>query len=189
MAIGKKVKLLGKILFYTVFAAMLILVVGMVISKMTNKVFFIGNRATVWVMTDSMEDEIPARSYILIKKADSAEIKEGDVITFYSDDAALRGNLNTHRVVEIADGGNAFVTRGDNNLGNDKLPARAKNVVGVYEKGLPVMTFFGRIFQSKVGFAAIVIITVLLTAWSLAWDPIKKMIEEKKKASLPDERK
>ena len=186
---GKKVKLLGKILFYTVFVAMLILVAGMVISKMTNKVFFIGNRAIVWVMTDSMEDEIPARSYIRIRKADPSEIKVGDVITFYSDDVALRGNLNTHRVVEITDGGKSFVTKGDNNLGNDKLPARAESVVGVYEKGLPVMTVMGRVFQSKIGFAVIIILAVLLTIWSLAWDPIKKMIKEKKKDSLSDEQK
>ena len=189
MAIGRKLKLFGKILFYTVFVAMLILVVGMLISKITNKVFFIGNRATVWVMTDSMEEEIPARSYIRIRKAEPSEIKVGDIITFYSDDAALRGNLNTHRVVEITDGGKSFITKGDNNLGNDKLPARAEAVVGVYEKGLPAMTVMGRVFQSRIGFVSIIILAVLLTVWSLAWDPIKKMIKEKKKDSLPEEQK
>ena len=187
MVSKKKVKLFGKILFYIVFAAMLMLVIGMVVSKVTNKVFFIGNRTAVWVMTDSMEAQIPARSYIQIRKADPAQIEVGDVITFYSDDATIRGNLNTHRVVEITDGGRSFVTKGDNNLGNDKLPARAEAVVGIYEKRLPVMTFFGRIFQSEIGFMCIIILTVLVTVWSLAWDPIKKMIKEKKKASSPDE--
>ena len=119
MKIGKKAKLIGKIAFYTVFVVLSLLVVGMIFSKMSNRIFFVGGKSTIWVMTDSMEDTIPAQSYILVRKAQASDVRVGDVITFYSDDPALRGNLNTHRVVEIKDGGNSFVTKGDNALAND----------------------------------------------------------------------
>ena len=188
MGIQKKVKLVGKILFYTVFVAVFLLVVGMVFSKMTNRVFFVGNRATIWVMTDSMEDQIPARSYIRIRKIDPSEVQVGDVITFYSDDPTLKGQLNTHRVVGIAEDGKSFVTRGDDNLGDDQYPARADAVIGVYEKNLPAMTFIGRAMQSRIGLLCLLgLMTVLITV-SFAGDSFKKLFQTTDKASTPDEK-
>lgn len=189
MEIRKKGKLFAKILFYIVFFAVLLLVIGMVISRVSNRLFFVLNRSTVWVVSDSMEDEIPERSYIQIRKADASEVEVGDVITFYSDDPALRGHLNTHRVVEILDGGKAFLTRGDNNLGNDQYPARAESVVGIYEKTMPVMTVAGRFFQSKIGFFCIILLTVLVSVVSLAWEPIKKALKKNKTDSQSGESK
>ncbi len=181
-------KLIGKILFYILFTVVLLLVVGMLISKITNRVFFVGKSATIWVMTDSMEDEIPANSYIRIKKIAPSEIKIGDVITYYSDDPILRGNLNTHRVVEILDGGESFVTKGDNNLGNDIYPARAEAVIGVYEKNCPILTAAGRVFRSRIGLIGLILVMALITILSFAWDPIKKQLEKRKKNSQPEEK-
>ena len=164
----KQLKLVGKIAFYVFFAAVLLLVIGLVAAKISNKVFFLGDRATVWILTDSMEDTIPAQSYIQIRKVDSSDIQVGDVITFYSDDPALSGHLNTHRVVEIAEDGATFITKGDANLAVDRYPARAEAVVGVYEKNLELLSMAGRIFQSPVGlfctFALLVAITVFTFA-------------------------
>lgn len=161
----KQCKLIGKIVFYVFFAAVLLLVIGLAAAKISNKVFFLGNRATVWILTDSMEDSIPAKSYIAIRKADPSEIEVGDVITFYSDDPALRGYLNTHRVVEVSEDGATFITKGDANIANDKYPARAEAVVGVYEGNLTLLTSVGRIFQSPVGlfcmFGLLAVVTFL----------------------------
>ena len=178
MKTKKGVKLFGKILFYTVFVAVLLLVVGMFVSKISNKVFFIGNRATIWVMSDSMEQEIPAQSYILIRKADAADVKVGDVITFYSDDPVLQGHLNTHRVVGISDDGRYLTTKGDNNLAEDSYPVRAEAVVGIYEKNLELLSVAGRIFQSKIGIVIILAIMAALTFYSFASDLFKKNKKE-----------
>ena len=176
MKCNKKLKLVVKILFYVVFAAVLVLVVGMLISKMTNQVFFVGDRAAIWVVTDSMEDQIPAQSYIQIRKVDPSQIEVDNVITFYSDDPTLQGNLNTHRVVEVSEDGRTFVTKGDNNLGNDQYPVRAESVVGVYEKNLTVLTFFGRLMQTKVGLLCVLILIAVLTVFSFYGDSIKKLL-------------
>lgn len=189
MKINKTVKLIGKILFYIVFVAVLLLVVGMMISKISNRVFFLGDRAMLWVVTNSMEEEIPERSYIKIRKVEPSEIKEGDVITFYSDDPVLQGNLNTHRVVEISEDGKSFITKGDNNIANDKYPARSDAVIGVYEGNLKTMTAIGRVFQSKIGFFLILIVMMTIVVVSFASEPIKKMLKKNAKDSFSDEQK
>ena len=176
MKIVKKLKLIGKIAFYTVFVVVLLLVIGMFISKISNRVFFVGDKATVWVMTDSMETQIPEQSYVLIQKVDPADIKENNIITFYSDDPSLKGNLNTHRVLEVSEDGKTFVTKGDKNIGPDQYPARADAVVGIYVKNLDTLSFFGRIIQSPIGLLLILILTAVLTFYSFCWDSLKKML-------------
>ena len=188
MVIHKKVKLIGKILFYTVFVAVFLLVIGMIISKMNNRVFFVANRSTIWVMTDSMEDQIPERSYIQIRKITPSEIQVGDIITFYSDDPMLKGQLNTHRVVEIAEDGKSYVTRGDNNIGDDKYPARADAVVGVYEKNLPLVSVVGRAVQSRTGLICIFVLMIVLITVSFAGDSFKKLFKATGEASSSDDK-
>ena len=185
----KKAKLFGKILFYTFFFAVLLLVIGMVAAKMSNKVFYLFNRATVWVMTDSMEDQIPEQSYILIRKAEPSEIKKGDVITYYSDDPTLRGHLNTHRVVEVVDGGKSFITKGDANFTDDTYPARAEAVVGVYEKNLVLLSAVGRLFQSPVGLLCIFILLAFVIVFTFASDSLKPLLKKRAKEKGTQEEK
>ena len=176
-------------MFYTVFFAVLLLVIGMMIAKIGNRVFFVGDRATIWVMTDSMEEQIPAQSYIQIRKIEPAQIQTGDVITFYSDDPALQGQLNTHRVVQVVDGGASFVTKGDNNLAEDRYPVRADAIVGVYEKNLKGLSLVGRLFQSKLGLICIFLLTAAVTVCSFAGEPIKNLLKKTKTDASSDESK
>ena len=189
MGIQKKIKFFGKALFYVVFVAVLLLVIGMAISKFTNRVFFVRDRAVIWVMTDSMEDEIPAMSYIQIRKAEASEVKVGDVITFYSDDPVLQGHLNTHRVVEIVDGGKSFVTKGDNNKSKDAYSARADAVVGVYEKNLTGLSTVRRAFQTKIGLACTLLVIAVLLVYSFFSAPLKQLFKKEPKDSSADEQK
>jgi signal peptidase len=189
MGIHKKAKLLGKIIFYIIFVLVLLIVVGMFIAKVTDRVFFIGDKALIWVMTDSMEDEIPAESYIQIRKVEPSQIEVDDVITFHSDDPTLRGQLNTHRVVEIVDDGKAFITKGDVNVANDSYPARAEAVVGVHEKNLTVMTSIARFLRSKIGLFLILTVMSLMLVFSFAGDHIKKILKKTDSEGSSDEKK
>lgn len=146
----------------------------MLITKATGRVFFLFDRAMIWVLTDSMEDEIPARSYIRIKRVDPSEIRVGDIITFYSDDPSLGGSLNTHRVEEVLDGGAEFVTHGDNNTFKDTYTAKADKIVGIYDGNMPVMTVFGRFFQTKWGLFSAFVLVIVLTAFTFFSDLFKK---------------
>ena len=165
MVKGKKskIKIAIDIAYYIFIAFMAVIIVAMWASKSSGKVFFLGDKAMVWVLTGSMEEQIPASSYVCIKKADASEVKVGDVITFYSDDPSLRGGLNTHRVVEIVGGGEEFVTKGDNNNINDRVTAKADKIVGIYHRNMPFMTLVGRAFQSKIGLICIIGVAVAIS--------------------------
>ena len=139
----KRHKVAGIIGYILIFAIILVLAF-VVISKVTNHTVFIFDRTTAWVMTPSMEPEIPAQSYILLKRVDPSTIKVGDVITFLSDDPDLKSlnAYNTHRVVEIIGDNEEFVTKGDaNSIDDGAYSAKAENIVGRYVKTLHVMTF------------------------------------------------
>jgi signal peptidase len=136
---------------YTVVVGMMVLVAFILFSNMSGKVTFIFGRTAMWVKTESMAPVIPERSYILVRKAAANEVRTGDVIVFKSDDPSIAGAYNTHRVVEILNGGAEFVTKGDNNIIQDQYTAKAANVLGIYEKNLPLMTSFGRVLSTTRG--------------------------------------
>ncbi|MBO4934888.1 MAG: signal peptidase I [Clostridia bacterium] len=140
-----------EIVGYTVVVGMMVLVAFILFSNMSGKVTFIFGRTAMWVKTESMAPVIPERSYILVRKAAASEVRTGDVIVFKSDDPSIAGAYNTHRVVEILNGGAEFVTKGDNNIIQDQYTAKAANVLGIYEKNLPLMTSFGRVLSTTRG--------------------------------------
>lgn len=136
---------------YLLLAVIFIAIVFVFISNRRGKPTFVFGKSIVWVMSESMEPEIPRQSYILVEKVKPEEIAVGDVILFYSDDPALAGHINTHRVVEIIKDGNEFVTRGDNNLKNDDHTAKAHKTIAVYKRKLPALTTVGRFIASPIG--------------------------------------
>ena len=161
------------------FAAVMIVLVAalafLIVSNMQGRITFIAGKTVVWVRTESMEPVIPARSYILVEKADPAKLAVGDVILFYSDDPSLNGALNTHRIIEIDEAGE-FVTRGDHNVKEDDYTAKPDKVVGVYRKNLPVLTQVGRFLSTRGGIA----VTAAVYVPDLARAAKKKKSEEKK---------
>ena len=172
-------RLVSKIVFYSIFVIVLALVAMLFISKFTGKVFFVGDRTAVWILTDSMDDAIPPQTYILIEKADPAEIKKDDIITFYSDDPVLVGSLNTHRVVEVIDGGKEFVTKGDHNIAQDEYTAKGDKIVGVYVDDIPFLTAIGRFFAKPYGLGITIGLIILLSVGVYLPELLKKKPEEK----------
>lgn len=142
-----------------------ILIALMLYSRVTGKLVF--SYSVLWVLSPSMEDTIPAQSYILVHKVQAEDVNENDVITFYSRDPAILGSMNTHRVVAVIGDHEEFVTRGDNNHGiDDAYHVFPEDVVAVYVRNLPVLTAFGRFYSGVAGF--IVMISVL-TAGMIVW--------------------
>ena len=130
------------------------------ISAMRGKTAFIGDRACLWIVTDSMAPLIPAESYIVVKKADPAEIEAGDVIIFYSQDPAIADRPETHRVTAVVGNHEAFLTKGDNNLKADDEAVPADRLLGVFERRLNGLSLLGRVLASRIGL-------LLVTAFSL----------------------
>ena len=61
-----------------------------------------------------MEPSIHEGDYIYIKRTDTDSLKAGDIISFYSQDDSIKGEINTHRISEVLSDG-TFVTKGDAN--------------------------------------------------------------------------
>ena len=84
------------------------------------------------VMTGSMEPAIPTNSLIVVKRTPAAELSEGDVITFYSQDPSLMGEPNTHRIVRFEEqqGKRLIYTKGDANNMADIYPTKEEDLIG-----------------------------------------------------------
>lgn len=113
-----------------------------------------GDRVSVFgyqvlrVLTASMEPTIPENTCILIRETDPSELKVGDIITFISDDPAIQGYCNTHRIYQInrENGNPLFVTKGDAYPEPDYYPVHVDQVVGKYEREIPYGKEIGKAF-------------------------------------------
>ncbi|MBP5618284.1 MAG: signal peptidase I [Clostridia bacterium] len=185
-AIKKWLRRITNVLSYVLLAAIVILIVFVFVNNVSGKPIFVANHSVLWVLTGSMEPEIPEKSYILIEKVPVSEIQEGDVIVFYSDDPSIQGQKNTHRVVEIVGDHEAFVTKGDNNAAKDNVPARASAVIGVYREKLPFLTKIGRFLATKIGL--IVAFTLIFAILMLLYMPDMMRITKERQAELDRQR-
>ena len=66
------------------------------------------------IISGSMEPEIPVGSLVYVEPAQPAEVREGEIIVFYSGGSAV-----THRVVQNRLVEGEFVTKGDANQQED----------------------------------------------------------------------
>ena len=84
------------------------------------------------VMTGSMEPEMPVNSLIVVEKTPVQDLEPGDVISFYSRDPSLAGEVNTHRIVDISneEGARLFQTKGDANNVPGRYITREEDVIG-----------------------------------------------------------
>lgn len=180
------VSVIGYIIIFAMAAALVLILRG----NIKGEVTFIAGKAVMWVKTPSMEPTIPERSYILIGKVNAADVKVGDVIVFRSDDPALGGAYNTHRVKEIVGNNAEFVTMGDNNYLPDKYTAKAGNIVGIYDRNLPVLSVLGRLLQTPTGVIIMVTIMFVIIIAIYVPDMIKatkertELIEKKRREQI-----
>lgn len=123
------------ITWWTLLVALFLLVFGIVSAKAKGKVPKVFGYSVVTIITPSMGEEIPVGSYVLIKAVDPEDVRENDIICFYSDDPAIKGSPNIHRVVkppiEVGDG-YEYVTKGDANPSEDSVTAKSDKLIGKY---------------------------------------------------------
>ena len=103
----------------------------MMICAVRGKAVQFFGKSILHVATGSMEPSLQVGDFIVIEAVDPAELKPGDIISYYSDQADIYGMLVTHRIKEIDENGN-FITLGDANPVPDSLPVRPAQIVGRY---------------------------------------------------------
>ena len=114
------------------------------------------------IQSESMSPFFEKGDLVIDKRVkDTSEIKEGDIITFWT---IIDGKkvLNTHRVIEIKDGKNFryFVTKGDNNTMEDSLTVHESEIVGIYHKHIKKLGTVLDFLQTSKGFFCIIVLPV-----------------------------
>ena len=166
----KKSKWIITAIFAVLLVFLIIFVGNMIYSQITKKVPSFFGYSVMNIISTSMEPQIPENTFILIKKVDPAELKVGDVITFYSKDPTIRGLPNTHRItdIRIENGNFVFITKGDANAISDAYEVDSSSIIGAYQKNLITLGKAGRIFQSRTFiFILLVVPAVLLFVFEI----------------------
>lgn len=165
-----------------------------------------GNRAPLIVLTDSMWPTIKSGDLIIVKKADPADVKEGDVISFFDPQSSNGTAVVTHRVLKQnlteadglpsyfnpdnepgivkEDGKLVFYTQGDGNNVPDRVKIPAENLVGVWTgirfAGLGKVAMF---LQSTPGLILCIALPILLL---VGYDMLRRRHYEKAKQQDTD---
>ena len=116
------------------------------------------------VMTGSMEPTMPIDSLILVKQTEPAELREQDVISFFSRDPALMGEVNTHRIIKIEQYHDQYVfyTKGDANNIEDRYETFDKDIVGKVVFSSLFMGKAVRLISNPLIFIPLIIIPLMI---------------------------
>lgn len=108
------------------------------------------------VNTDSMAaTDFSAGSLILVKEVDPATIKEGDIITFMSQDTASFGETITHKIRKLttdAEGNPGFITYGTTTDTDDETIVTYPYVLGQYQSHIPGLGIFFNFLKTTPGY-------------------------------------
>lgn len=133
----------------------------------------------VAVLSGSMEDTFMTGDLIFIKKADTASLKEGDVICYL-----VSGQAVTHRIAHIerdSAGEILYITKGDANNTEDLEAVKPGQVQGVWTGArLGGMGNFVMFLSSTTGMIVFVVCPILLL---LVGDAIRRWRFDKKEKS------
>lgn len=151
---GKIMKVIGNLLTTFLFLIVVLTVFMIVSSKLSGEEPNLFGYQMKTVLSGSMEPKIQTGSIIFIQQFEKDEIlTEGDVITFLTEEDILV----THRIIEI--NGNEFITKGDNNNGNDIKPVLSQNIIGKYTGiTIPFIGYGMGFAKTKLGSALLLIL-------------------------------
>lgn len=128
------------------------------------------------IVSPSMEPTIMVYDVIIDTKVKSdAELKIGDIITFYSNTIDTGGYTVTHRIVDIYKNNEViyYTTKGDNNMDKDVGLITIDNVVGKCKFIIPSIGKMQIFITSRAGW----ILIILIPALGIILMDIKKLIK------------
>ncbi len=116
------------------------------------------------IKTDSMYPELKAGDLAVdVPVKDPAKLRPGEIITYWT---VIDGErvLNTHRIMNIFDGGEylIFETKGDNNSSVDPLTVHESEVIGKYKFHIGGLGKAFDYLQTPTGFFLVVLLPVIL---------------------------
>ena len=155
-----------------------------VLNASEGKVPSVFGFSVLQVKTGSMLPEYEIGTIVITKTVDANELQVGDVISFYSMDKDIAGEVNTHRIEKIEHGGddNApyFTTKGDNNSQVDKQKVWPSQIVGkvVYNLGTVSGSVIG-VFQNPNVIFFVIVLPLIFITFGEAVNLVTMIVESK----------
>ena len=137
-----------------------ILILFLVIMTAPGKVPQIGGYTVLRVVTGSMAPTLETDTLIVVHKINPAEVKEGDIISFYSQDPALEGAVNTHRVLSVRKENDIYyyTTKGDANNVEDSYEANSEYLIGTVCFSSYILGKLARLLANPLVFIPVILI-------------------------------
>ncbi len=118
------------------------------------------------VNSDSMaKTDFDAGDLIFVKEIDPSTLKEGDIITFISQDSNSFGEVVTHKIRKLtvdAEGNNGFVTYGTTTETDDETIVTYPYVLGKYSSHLDGVGTFFNFLKTPQGYIVCIFIPFML---------------------------
>ena len=154
----KTLNILKTILVWLVVLLAVFMMIFTVISVSTfnrNDRSFFGYKLYI-VNSDSMAaTDFHSGALILVKEVDPSTLKEGDIITFMSQDTDSFGETVTHKIRRLttdAEGNPAFVTYGTTTDTDDETVVTYPYVLGQYQNQIPGLGTFFHFLKTAPGY-------------------------------------
>jgi signal peptidase I len=163
-------------IFETIFTILIIGLCGLIIAMSKGFHPSIGGYEVLRVITPSMEPELPLDTLILIKDVDEGDLKEGDIITFISEDPSVKGFYVTHRIYKITEsaitGDTIYVTKGDANVTEDLYTVKYEDIAGRFVRIIPGGNTIGKWIaglENNGLYFLIILLPILLVLITYIW--------------------
>ena len=118
------------------------------------------------VNSDSMsKTDFNAGDLILVKEVDPTTLKEGDIITFMSQDTDHFGETVTHKIRKLttdAEGNPGFITYGTTTDTDDETVVTYPYILGKYESRIPALGTFFNFLKTTPGYFVCIFIPFML---------------------------
>ena len=172
-----------------VIIAAAIVVLIMVLLTKPGKPPSIGGFTLLRITTGSMVPTYDVDTMILVQETDPSQIREGDVISFYSSDPMLDGAVNTHRVVRIEKDGGQYVytTKGDGNNVEDPYDVKSEYLVGKVIWSSVILGKISRLVSNPLIFIPVILVplaVILLSNFFQTISLARKIAKEEEEAAI-----
>ena len=165
----KSLRMLYKIISYTFIIILMIVAAFFIFYVICGKIAEERGEnppfALYTIISPSMTPNIKVYDVVFVKKANVEELKENDVITFYSTNSFFGGTPITHRIVEILevpDRGKMFRVKGYANEIADDEKVYPSNIIGKVMFKIPQLGKLQFFLTTKGGWLVVILIPALI---------------------------
>lgn len=152
----------GNCIFYLFIIAVIFLAGINIIGSKEGKHPSILGYSSYYILTGSMEPTINPGSLVVVKDGTDQEINVGDVITFTGRNS---NTITTHRVNQVINNGEEFITKGDANNVVDPISVQKNQVIGKVMFHIPYLGEVSQFVQKNL----VLILVVILALFGLSF--------------------